>query len=394
MKKTKAIIFFSSLFFLLMYLFSCQPGQDAKSPAGKKKTLAHKKELCFPMGDKLHVFTRWYAQIIPVNNNLYVYVFFDDKESPRISVYDINKKKPVKTIKLHKEGPHKIISPGDCYIHNPDSFFISGGGGRILYLVNARGELEQQWRLDNKYKEYSAYANFPNRLHYNAKSNTVTLHVGKRGSEVNADFYDNMYVGIFDLDKGKFRHLIPMPFSPDGWYPGTMMPQVEHDDEYLYLSAIFTGTIWKYRIRDGKLIKKADASSPHVPKPLKALPYSAFRGQEEIDWLVKNAFYSGLAYDPYHDCLYRLIKHEQDLYKDESTGELNFFNDAPHTVQILDKELNVTGECFIDHKKMAHGKGALIWPAPNGLMVLSEKYRNTEDTLYYDLYVQQEISGN
>lgn len=303
---------------------------------------------------------------------------------PSLLFFSMDTRERVNEILLDVEGPHGVGNPSGAYYHSGDSLFIFSTSHYRISLINRTGRV---------LKSIST-------IHHGSKDDlpgTLRPYTISKPVLVDSLLYVNIapdlnvYSPVFFTGKNRMRiNLNTDRITYFNTYPEEFQGRVWGVNATNF-STTYDGTdfIYSYAISDSIHIAGEHgkqqaffAGTSYSDKPI--LPMSNGSFENDLEYVLGNIQYDGIAFDAYRQVYYRFVKLPLD-YKDE-TGKINNFHSKPLSVIILDDSFRVIGETKLeDHKYVSY----MYFVGKEGLYVSNANPLNEkidEDAMEFTLF--------
>ncbi|MCD6347163.1 MAG: DUF4221 family protein [Bacteroidales bacterium] len=237
------------------------------------------------------------------------------------------------------------IPPGfnDFYFHNFDSIFFSYDEYKLIRL-NSRTKEIQYYNLQNKIlarcKPVMGFS-----LDFIPEKQVIQFSAPFYQELFHRKYYKSPLVGNFniltDSLDNRFGYHPKIYHTKKMKYPIMQMPSKTIVGGCVALSFSPEDNLYFYHKIDGNLIAKVDCSSNYINFPIKPISKTA-EFQIGIDYLIETPFYYKIFFDKKNQRIYRLVKHGQNLKKEN--GQLNARWDGPWSIIIMNLKYEIIGE--------------------------------------------------
>ena len=273
-------------------------------------------------------------------------LFSQNWKENSIQIYDIEKKKRVKNLKLERDGPNGVLDLMGIHVLSQDSIFLFNQIKSQITLIDTSGQIINsiQYKSPDRYSPafvHNAYFQSPPLLH--GKKLIVKTHYFGSIREMTQEILQTKeLVYEIDLESGETRFLnlkFPKDFMPDGLKP--FEASISHGADKLAFSLFGDHRLF-YVSEYGDSLQSKNGKSAYLPERLPTVP-------KDADGLIfrKHSYYSphyeSLDFDPFRDVFIRFAFHEYE--QDESVPVNDMRNHSgPFSIQVFDSDLNLISE--------------------------------------------------
>lgn len=270
------------------------------------------------------------------------YMYIMDDEHRTILKYDIRKDSMCELIGLPKI-PGTLI---DFHIDEPDLLLLATSAPSYLYRIRLSDpkHIEQLLVGKNKSELFNSYPFLGDHLRTIIESpdTFIVANISLKAYR-DAEMYARMNIRTGELVANFFHY----PETDKEFFPLLVLPSKEDVDTLTFMAQGYDHFVNIYNNRTGEHLGCHCLRSKYIAEErirgLSPEPEPEF--QEMNVFMISNAWYYGLVYDPYRNMFLRTVKHTQPLKEDN--GKLKQRYDGPWSIIAANTDLSVKGEVLM-----------------------------------------------
>lgn len=297
----------------------------------------------------------------------------------------------INSLKSNKTDTIKIKSNlfwENYYYVNQDSIFLINRHNGIIYLINSKNELINNWKIPLLIDSVFYVIYIARQCDIVFKDNSLFLTViGFRDNDYTYNYPISMIYNLRDKKVTKLFMKFPDNYSSNHHWSimgSTFTNTFLSDDEIVY-NFPMNEKVFKYSLKDNSvktiILKKSKYINKFPPET-----FDNLRGRTESEYIYKywidKPSYRQIIFDKYRKLFYRIVNHEQPL-KDS----LNNYNDnftRNWSIMVFDESFNFISEQFFEGKKYSN---FYTFITKEGLLlVYDDKYKQRNNKMLYELF--------
>ncbi len=297
----------------------------------------------------------------------------------------------INSIKNNKTDTIKIKSNlfwENYYYLNNDSIFLINRHNGIIYLINSKNELIDNWQVPLFIDSVRYVIYISRQCDIVFKNNSLFLTIiGFKGGDYIYNYYITMDYNLKSKKVTKLFMRYPDNYSiHHNWsITGDIFTNTFLNDDEIIYNFPMNENVFAYSLTENK-VKKIILNKSKFIRKFPPETFDKLRDKTESDYIYKywidKPSYQQLIYDKYRKLFYRIVYHEQQL-KDN----LNNYNDnftRNWSIMIFDNSFNFISEQFFEGRKY---DPFYIFIIKEGLLlVYDDKYKQRNGKMLYELF--------
>lgn len=325
------------------------------------------------------------------NNKLYAF----DRLNQNIDVFDIELKVYLNTIHFDAEGPNRVNSATQIYIHNDDSIFLANDINQI-FLINAKAKKLNEWNVETTLSD--TLSNAFNIVDYTllayAKKETINLPFTYNNKTKRFIFRFMPAVGSY-RNTSNIQKVFALPTLAEvsaisgeitsfyGYFPSEYVASKKIPLD-IYPSFTVTNTndiIIQYHYNSQLFINKQFlcAKSYYSKGIINTFETDVeLESDREMKGFHQDEAYVSIINDPFNKLVYRVFQHKQDEKSIEGLQLLK--PQSAFSIIAIDYAGTIIGEKLLPGGTLDFFN---IVPTPTGILISLENSFNNENKEHY-----------
>lgn len=388
------------IIFINFALINCSNDISSKSACIKltnnELNYSIKKSLAIPVNSLQYNYT---SEKLLETDSATLYAGFDN-QNHEILLFDLNKQKLVKTIKLSTSGPDVVEEPSAFYYHNKDSIFIARYGYFQIYLISIEGIKINEWSfLDKEIADslkqkveiagtygIGGFDQYGIDIKYIPKTKKLIGHIyiiPLADENTFPTTYKLPFLAELNLRDGEIsKYFGQFPAN----YQGETIPHdnffsYNHHNERITISFLSSSQM-QVISPDSSYFVCASSSYINVNNNTRYDITDAGEVQDFWEDYRKNASYNKIIFDSYRNKYYRVVKH--DLSNLDSGNQVKERVQSEWSIIVMDNDYNIEGEVLFPSD---HYDFMSISVLEEGILLKKNLYSSSfnEDLLQFDI---------
>lgn len=329
----------------------------------------------------------WYVDVL--ENDSGRWLLYQNRNSPSIQFYDLNRKKLSFEVPLLQTGPDGVGTVNGFYVKSLDSIYLLNVSDMRLFLVNRIGVVQKYFSFLKPMAAFpfgsmstptiisgSPAIFFNGKLHFAARpgtgpANPETFRNGK------VDLAIDLTTGSYELD---FNYPEVYQNGTFGNFWGKIFRAKTHDARIVYSFAADE----RVYITDYIRTESFDAATSIFDNPSPYKDVASMRANN-----IQSTMYAGIFFDKYRNVYYRIVTGGNELVNNRHVSQ-EVYDSKPISVIILNLAFEKVGETRLPNKM--HDPLA-VCVAQEGLLISNSNLDNPqlpEDQLSFTIYLPKE----